>query len=45
MLEEADFFETAHTSSAKSGQSAPPVDLDDVKSHFIAFIEATNSQG
>lgn len=45
MLDEADFFETAHTAAAKSGQSAPPVDLDNVDTHFLTFIEAVNSKG
>lgn len=45
LLDKADFFETAHTAAAKSGQSAPPVDLDNVDTHFITFIEAVNIQG
>lgn len=44
MLDEATFFESAHTAAAQAGQSAVPTDLD-VDTHFIAFIEAVNSQG
>jgi ubiquitin carboxyl-terminal hydrolase L3 len=44
LLDEADFFQAAHTAAARTGQSAVPTDLD-VDTHFIAFIEATNSQG
>lgn len=44
-LEEADFFETAHTAGAKAGQSAAPTDLDDVDHHFLTFIEAVNDKG
>lgn len=45
MLDEADFFETAHKSAAQSGQSAVPIDLENVEEHFITFIEAENSKG
>ncbi|RSH80913.1 ubiquitinyl hydrolase 1 [Apiotrichum porosum] len=44
LLDEADFFEEAHTAAAQSGQSAVPTDLD-VDTHFIAFVEATNAKG
>jgi ubiquitin carboxyl-terminal hydrolase L3 len=44
LLDEADFFEAAHTAAAQSGQSAVPTDLD-VDTHFITFIEAENSKG
>jgi hypothetical protein len=45
MLEEADFFETAHTAAAQSGQSSVPTDLEDIEPHFITFIEAINGNG
>lgn len=45
MLDEADFFETAHKSAAQSGQSAVPTDLENVEEHFITFIEAENVKG
>ena len=45
MLDEADFFETAHKSAAQSGQSAVPTDLENVEEHFITFIEAENAKG
>ena len=45
MLDEADFFETAHKSAAQSGQSAVPTDLENVEEHFITFIEAENDKG
>jgi ubiquitin carboxyl-terminal hydrolase L3 len=44
LLDEADFFEAAHTSAAQHGQSAVPEDLD-VDTHFIAFIEGINGKG
>lgn len=44
LLDEADFFEKAHTAAAQTGQSAVPTDLD-VDTHFIAFIEAPNAKG
>lgn len=44
MLDEATFFEAAHTSAAQAGQSAVPTDLD-VDTHFITFIEALNDKG
>lgn len=44
LLDEADFFEAAHTSAAQAGQSAVPEDLD-VDTHFIAFIEGVNGKG
>jgi ubiquitin carboxyl-terminal hydrolase L3 len=44
LLDEADFFEAAHTSAAQHGQSAVPEDLD-VDTHFICFIQAVNAQG
>jgi hypothetical protein len=44
LLDEADFFTSAHTAAAQAGQSAVPTDLD-VDTHFIAFIEAINDQG
>ncbi|KAK1924210.1 peptidase C12, ubiquitin carboxyl-terminal hydrolase [Papiliotrema laurentii] len=43
-LDEATFFESAHTTAAQAGQSAVPEDLD-VDTHFIAFIEAINDKG
>jgi ubiquitin carboxyl-terminal hydrolase L3 len=43
-LDEATFFEAAHTAAAQTGQSAVPTDLD-VDTHFIAFVEAINDQG
>jgi ubiquitin carboxyl-terminal hydrolase L3 len=45
LLDEADFFETAHKSAAQSGQSAVPTDLENVEEHFITFIEADNGKG
>jgi ubiquitin carboxyl-terminal hydrolase L3 len=45
LLDEADFFETAHKSAAQSGQSAVPTDLENVEEHFITFIEAENDKG
>ncbi|GFZ43898.1 hypothetical protein JCM24511_01618 [Saitozyma sp. JCM 24511] len=44
LLDEADFFEAAHTAAAQTGQSAVPTDLD-VDTHFITFIEAENLKG
>jgi ubiquitin carboxyl-terminal hydrolase L3 len=44
LLDEADFFEAAHSAAAQAGQSAVPEDLD-VDTHFIAFIEAENAKG
>lgn len=43
-LEEATFFESAHTAGAQAGQSSVPTDLD-VDEHFITFIEAVNDKG
>ncbi|KAL1405383.1 ubiquitinyl hydrolase 1 [Vanrija albida] len=44
LLDEADFFESAHTAAAQAGQSAVPEDLD-VDTHFIAFVQAPNAKG
>lgn len=44
LLDNADFFQAAHTAAASSGQSAVPTDLD-VDTHFITFIEALNEKG
>jgi len=44
LLDNADFFQAAHTAAASSGQSAVPTDLD-VDTHFITFIEALNDKG
>ena len=44
LLDEADFFQVAHTAAAQTGQSAVPDDLD-VDTHFIAFVQAENDQG
>ncbi|RXK38291.1 ubiquitin carboxyl-terminal hydrolase L3 [Tremella mesenterica] len=44
LLDTADFFEAAHKAAASSGQSAVPEDLD-VDTHFITFIQASNSKG
>ncbi|WOO85633.1 Ubiquitin carboxyl-terminal hydrolase isozyme L3 [Vanrija pseudolonga] len=44
LLDEADFFESAHTAAAQAGQSAVPDDLD-VDTHFIAFVQARNAKG
>ena len=44
LLDEADFFEAAHSAAAQSGQSAVPDDLE-ASGHFIAFIAADNEKG
>ncbi|WVQ99418.1 hypothetical protein IAU59_006552 [Kwoniella sp. CBS 9459] len=44
LLDEAEFFSTAHTAAAQTGQSAIPEDLD-VTTHFIAFVEGVNEKG
>ncbi|KAI9639769.1 uncharacterized protein MKK02DRAFT_40094 [Dioszegia hungarica] len=44
LLEEADFFREAHTAATTAGQSAIPEDLN-VDGHFLAFVEARNTEG
>lgn len=46
LLDEATFFEAAHTAAAETGQSAVPQGADkDVDTHFIAFVEAEDRHG
>lgn len=46
LLDETDFFTSAHTAVAQSGQSeVPSGEALNVDNHFIAFVQKTNSKG